>query len=319
MVACSPNGPQSEHLLSRLHLDHFYIDDLITFCYIKNYTITLKINMPNNPSPSFKSDWVYQFHVITNGKKPIVGYASEADLTVKLIETKFPAPLPGGLSIANLNLTFKGSATTTYTMGKGNAFLNQREIRQEFERDIRAWLSKCNIETTFNAIDFSKSITILITTDNNKIASNSTTISENEISNTSSIDTGNNSSINNSTRLNKDGTINFTVGNTADGNETSVSTSFDKPMTLIFKFSPNPIKSKYNQTSFEGTMELEFDVTIYPIFIINNNDQQTAKAGTESPTSTYWVNFGLDAISFLAVISFGVRALKFLIATTPAM
>lgn len=256
----------------------------------------------SNNSSGFKPEWVYQFKVITNGNKPPVGYASETNLTVKLIETKFPTPLPNGISIANLNLTFKGSATTTYTMGKGNAILKQAEIRQSFENDIRAWLSKCIIETAFN------------TADNNRIGSSSTTLSGDEISNSNAISTGNDSSINNATSLNKNGAANFSAGTTIDGNEISVSTSSDKPMTIVFKFSPRPLKEEYNQTSFEGMLELELDVTIYPIILINEKKGSTRSDAVSNDSNAVVVGIAFTFIAVYAIFEFGPALLAFIVA-----
>jgi hypothetical protein len=297
-----------------LYLNHLYIDSLIIFCYIKNHTIIFDVNMPNNPSSSFNPEWVYQFKVITNGNKPPVGYASETNLTFTLIETKFPAPLPSGISIANLNLTFKGSATTTYTMGKGNAMLKQTEIRKGFESDIRTWLSKCNIETAFNTVDFSKSTAVVITTDNNRSASSSTSISSDGISNNTSVNTGDDSSINNSTSLNKDGSVDFSAGTTFNGNETSISTSSDKPMTLVFKFSPRPLKGEYNQTRFEGTLELELDVTIYPIILINDKESSTRSDTVSNDGSAVVVGVAFTLIAGYAIFEFGPALLAFILA-----
>ena len=64
--------------------------------------------------------------------------------------------------------------------------------------------------------------------------------------------------------VNGKGDMTASSTSTVDGATAQVSVSTNQPFTIVFTFSPRPVKGEYKQTDFEGELEVELSVTYNP-------------------------------------------------------
>jgi hypothetical protein len=234
---------------------------------------------PNSPdcptNAAFKSTHVYEFHIVNGGGGPVqkptqtkaqwvqspqpnMGYA-EMEVSVTLAETQIPrSRIPSTINQASLKLTFKGKARSKELMTK-TFFDGQAQFKQlSFQSDIKSWLGQFSVSTS--SID-AEANTVTATLTSPPMDGQSSSVS-----------------------VNGKGEMTASSTSTIDGATAQVSVSTDQPFTIVFTFSPRPVKGEYKQTDFEGELEVELSVTYNPS-AFGDADQAQSQAAQSAVAS----------------------------------
>jgi hypothetical protein len=218
---------------------------------VRNYSTDL--NSPDCPSSfAFKPTHVYELHIMSGNGEPVqkptqtkaqwiespqpnMGYA-EMEMSVTLAETQIPrTQIPSTINQASLKLTFKGKARSKELMT--HTFFNgQVKFKNlAFQSDLKSWLGEFTGSTSpIDAITHAVTATLTFP----PIDGQSSSVS-----------------------VNGKGDMTASSTSTVEGATAQVSVSTDQPFTIVFTFSPRPVKGEYKQTDFEGELEVELSVT----------------------------------------------------------
>ncbi len=221
---------------------------------MRNYSTDPK--SPDCPSSfAFKPTHVYELHIMPGNRGPVqkptqtkaqwiqspqpnMGYA-EMEVSVTLAETQIPrAKIPSTINQASLKLTFKGKARSKELMTQ-TFFNGQVKFKKlAFQSDIKSWLGEFTGSTSpIDAVTHAVTATLTFP----PIDGQSSSLS-----------------------VNGKGDMTASSTSTVDGATAQVSVSTNQPFTIVFTFSPRPVKGEYKQTDFEGELEVELSVTYNP-------------------------------------------------------
>lgn len=211
---------------------------------------------PDCPSSfAFKPTHVYELHIMSGNGEPVqkptqtkaqwiespqpnMGYA-EMEVSVTLAETQIPrTQIPSTINQASLKLTFKGKARSKELMT--HTFFNgQVKFKNlAFQSDLKSWLGEFTGSTSpIDAITHAVTATLTFP----PIDGQSSSVS-----------------------VNGKGDMTASSTSTVEGATAQVSVSTDQPFTIVFTFSPRPVKGEYKQTDFEGELEVDLSVTYNP-------------------------------------------------------